>query len=110
MALWVDAGLSPEEVWVAATRWAGETLGVPKLGTVQEGAPADFLLFRDDPTLDLHALSTLEAVVTQGRLYPKSVLDDALRQQQAYFNGWFYDHLSMAYARWIAARMRTDEP
>ena len=68
----VDAGLTPEEVWVAATRWAGETLGLPQLGTVQEGAPAAFLFFREDPTRDLAALATLEAVVAQGRLYPKA--------------------------------------
>ena len=36
------AGFTPEEAWVAATRWAGESLGVPKLGTLDEGAPADF--------------------------------------------------------------------
>ena len=109
LSLLVDAGLSPEEVWVAATRWAGETLGLAKLGTVQEGAPADFLLFREDPTRDLKALSTLEAVVTQGRLYPKSVLDAALARHRTHFNGWFYDRLSMAYARWMAARTRPDE-
>jgi len=76
---------------------------------VQEGAPADFLLFREDPTHDLKALSTLEAVVTQGRLYPKSVLDAALARHRAHFNGWFYDRLSMAYAQWMVARTRPDE-
>jgi len=105
----VDAGLTPEEVWVAATRWAGETLGMSKLGTVQEGAPADFLFFREDPTRDLRALSTLEAVVAQGRLYPKAVLDAALARHRAHFNGWLYDRLSIAYARWMASRIPTDE-
>ncbi len=107
--LLVNAGLTPEEVWVAATRWAGETLGLPKLGTVQEGAPADFLLFREDPTRDLAALSTLEAVVAQGRLYPKAVLEAALARHRDYFNGWLYDRLSMAYARWLASRVAIDE-
>jgi len=105
----VDAGLTPEEVWVAATRWAGETLGMPKLGTVQEGAPADFLLFREDPTRDLAALSTLEAIVAQGRLYPKVVLDAALARHRDHFNGWLYDRLSMVYARWMASRISINE-
>jgi imidazolonepropionase-like amidohydrolase len=105
----VAAGLTPEEVWVAATRWAGETLGMSKLGTVQEGAPADFLLFREDPSRDLTALSTLEAVVAQGRLYPKAVLDAALARQRDYFNGWLYDRLSMVFARWMVSRTSRDE-
>lgn len=105
----VDAGLTPEEVWVAATRWAGETLGLAKLGTVQEGAPADFLLFREDPTRDLAALSTLEGVVAQGRLYPKAVLEAALARHREYFNGWLYDQLSMIYARWLASSASLDE-
>jgi cytosine/adenosine deaminase-related metal-dependent hydrolase len=104
-----DAGLTPAEAWVAATRWPGETLGMAKLGIVQEGAPADFLLFREDPTRDLAALSTLEAVVAQGRLYPKAVLDAALARHRAYFNGWLYDRLSMLYARWLASRTAIDQ-
>jgi Amidohydrolase family len=107
--LLVDAGLTPEEVWVAATRWPGETLGMPRLGTVQEGAPADFLLFQEDPTRDLAALSTLEAVVAQGRIYPKTVLDAALARHRDYFNGWLYDRLSMVFARWMASRIAIDE-
>jgi len=109
LRLLVEAGLTPEEVWVAATRWAGETLGMPQLGTVQEGAPADFLLFREDPTRDLAALSTLEAVVAQGRLYPKAVLEAALARQREYFNGWLYDRLSMLSARWLASSAAIDE-
>ena len=107
--LLVEAGLTPEEAWVAATRWPGETLGLAKLGTVQEGVPADFLLFREDPTHDLAALSTLEAVVAQGRLYPKAVLDAALARHREYFNGWLYDRLSMVFARWLASRTAIDE-
>ena len=105
----VEAGLTPEAAWVAATRWAGETLGLAKLGTVQAGAPADFLLFREDPTRDLVALSTLEAVVAQGRFYPKTVLEAALARHRAHFNGWLYDRLSMAYARWMASQTARDE-
>ena len=95
----IEAGFTPEETWVAATRWAGESLGEPKLGTLEEGAPADLLIFREDPSHDLAALSTLEAVVAQGRLYPKEVLDLAIRRHRDYFEGWLYDRISMALAR-----------
>ena len=91
LQLFVEAGLTPGEAWVTGTRWPGEFLGLPKLGTLQAGAPADFLLLGEDPTQDLAALSTLEAVVTQGRLYPKPVLDEAYAQYEERFNGWLYD-------------------
>ncbi len=95
----LEAGFTPEEAWVAATRWAGESLGEPKLGTLEEGAPADFLIFREDPSHELAALSTLEAVVAQGRLYRKEVLDQAIQRHRDYFEGWLYDQISMALAR-----------
>jgi cytosine/adenosine deaminase-related metal-dependent hydrolase len=84
---------------VTATRWPGEALGLPKLGALQEGAPADVLIFRQDPTTDLSALSTLEAVVAQGRLYQKSTLDAAFAQYRQRFDGWLYDFLVTATAR-----------
>jgi len=98
----LDAGFTPEEAWVAATRWPGESLSEPKLGTLQEGAPADFLIFREDPSHNLAALSTLEAVVAQGRLYPKEVLDRAIQRHRDYFEAWLYDKISMAIARMIS--------
>lgn len=104
LRLLVDSGFTPEEAWVAATSAAGESLRVPKLGTVQEGALADLLIFREDPTHDLAALSTLEAVVTAGRLYPKDMLDQALARWRAHFEGAFYDSVSMTIARSIMRR------
>lgn len=107
LRLLVEAGFTPEEVWIAATRTAGESLREPKLGTVEEGAPADFLVFRDDPTKDLAALSTLEAVVAQGRLYAKETLDQALTRWRGYFDNPLYDAVSMAIARSMMKRMFT---
>jgi cytosine/adenosine deaminase-related metal-dependent hydrolase len=100
----VDAGLSPEEAWLTATRWPGEFLGEPGLGVVEPGAPADLLLFREDPTRDLDALATLEAVVADGRLYRREELDAALERARSHYRGWLYDRVSMA----IGTRRRTD--
>src|SRR5712692_5186109 len=104
LCLLADSGFTPEEVWIAATRTAGESLREPKLGTVQEEAPADFLIFREDPTRDLAALSTLEAVVAQGRLYPKEVLDQALARWRSHSEGYVYDTVSLAIARSMMKR------
>lgn len=95
----VSSGLTPEEAWTAATRHAGEFLGLPLLGTLQKNAPADILLFREDPTRDLSALSTLEAVAAGGRLYPKGVLDVGVARHARYFARPLFDFVTMAVAR-----------
>ena len=50
LQLFVDAGLTPEQAWEIATRNNGSFLPTPGLGTVTPGAPADLLLFSEDPT------------------------------------------------------------
>jgi imidazolonepropionase-like amidohydrolase len=91
LRLLVESGLSVQEAGDAATWQAGEALGVPGLGRIEPGAPADLLIFREDPTRDLRALDTLEAVIANGRLYTKAELDEALARQRAFFESiWFY--------------------
>ena len=51
------------------------------------------------------ALSTLEAVVAQGRLYPKDMLDQALARRRAHFEGACYDSVSMTIARAMMRKM-----
>lgn len=46
----IDAGLTPEEALEAATVTPGKFLREPGLGTIAPGAPADLVLFREDPT------------------------------------------------------------
>ncbi len=104
----VDAGFTPEEVWVAATRRAGEALGVPGLGRLEPGAPADLLIFSEDPTRDLRAPPKLLAVVARGRLYRKDVLDRAVEDALTHFYGFPYEPVSMAAASaglsWLAGQ------
>jgi imidazolonepropionase-like amidohydrolase len=101
LALLVEAGLTPEEAWVAGTRAPGAFLGAPGLGTVAPSAPADLLVFREDPTRDLAALATLEAVVADGRLYPREALDAELARYRAYQEGRLFDTVSV----WVTQRM-----
>jgi hypothetical protein len=92
----VAAGLSPEAALLTATRWPGEFLGEPGLGRIEAGAPADLVLFREDPTRDLGALGSLAAVVADGRLYRREVLDAALAASTRHYRGWLYETVSMA--------------
>jgi hypothetical protein len=101
----VGAGLTTEAAWVAGTRDAGESLGVPLLGTVGEGAPADLLIFGRDPTRGLEALSSLRGVVAQGRLYAKSALEEGLARHRQRFESPLYDALSTALIRQALKRM-----
>jgi imidazolonepropionase-like amidohydrolase len=97
--LWIElqtlaALIGPEAAWAAATRQAGAALGVAQLGVLEPGAPADLLLFRADPTEDLNALSTLEAVVSQGRLFYGPRLNGDMLEVARYVQRPLYDRLS----------------
>jgi adenine deaminase len=79
-----ESGLSAEEALAAATWVAGDSLGVEGLGRIEVGAPADLLVLREDPTRDLRALRTIEAVIADGRLYRIDELRAALAAQRRY--------------------------
>jgi len=59
------AGMSNHEVLAAATWGARSWLGRPGL---EEGAPADFVLYHDDPRLDLRVLGSPGAIVLRGAM------------------------------------------
>jgi imidazolonepropionase-like amidohydrolase len=60
------AGGLPPEAAVGAACWtAREFLGLPGL---DDDAPADFVVYRQDPTADLHVLDQPDLVVLGGRL------------------------------------------
>lgn len=86
LELLIMAGLTREESWAAATRGAGEALGIPQLGTIEPGAPADLLVFREDPTASALAMNSLEAVVARGRLYPAAALLRRIMDHARYEN------------------------
>jgi cytosine/adenosine deaminase-related metal-dependent hydrolase len=98
----VAAGIPPESVFEIATREAGRSLGLPGLGTLQPGAPADLLFLRSDPSRDPTAFARIEAVLADGRLYRRADLDDMLAAADAHFRGRFYS----AVMGWLAALLR----
>lgn len=98
--LWLEmvqlagAGLTLEETWRAATRSAGEALGIPQLGAIEPGAPADLLVFGKDPTRDLDGLLSLEVVISRGRLYARPFLERSVLAYFDYVSGPAYDWAS----------------
>lgn len=108
MRIFADAGIPLEAVWVMATRKAGAAFGVEGLGTLGEGAPADFLIFREDPTRDPAALATLEAVVAGGRLYRKAELDAAVDRWVRHWRRPLRYQISNAVVRRAVDRIAAD--
>jgi cytosine/adenosine deaminase-related metal-dependent hydrolase len=86
----VAAGIVPDDVWRIATREAGQSLGVPGVGTLDVGAPADLVFLRSNPAGNIAAFSEIEAVLADGRLYRRADLDAMLAAMDAHFHGALY--------------------
>jgi imidazolonepropionase-like amidohydrolase len=111
LRLFVDAGLSPEEALALSMRASAGALPLEGLGELRTGAPADLLIFGEDPTRSLDALESLEAVVARGRLYPREALERQLDAYRRQFESPLYDAITMAIVRRVlAARFSEPEP
>jgi imidazolonepropionase-like amidohydrolase len=63
----VAAGMTPEQVLVAATATSAALLGWQgKVGTLAPGAYADLLVLKEDPHTDIHAVEQVELVMKGG--------------------------------------------
>jgi hypothetical protein len=100
MRLFHAAGIPPEEVWEMATVRAAALLPERGLGQLAPGAPADLLVFRRDPTRDLAALDSLEAVVAGGTLLSREDMERRMAAWQAHFAEPVFERLSLAIAPW----------
>jgi len=98
LRLFVAAGLSPEQA-LAVSRDTVNALAGDRAGFVEPGAPADLLVFREDPTRSLDALDSLEAVVADGRLYRRQDLDAQLARYREAFNGRLYEAITLPLVR-----------
>jgi imidazolonepropionase-like amidohydrolase len=79
LELMVKAGLTPMDAIVAATGDAARCMkNTSGIGTIKAGSPADFVVYREDPSKDIKATRTLEAVWIAGAKMP-----DAARPSQA---------------------------
>jgi len=85
MRLFEEAGLTAEEVWAHATWKAQRQLPGESNGLLETGNEATFLLFSEDPTLSLDALSSLKAVVLRGQLFDIDDLNSAMNDLQSHY-------------------------
>jgi imidazolonepropionase-like amidohydrolase len=85
------AGLTPEQALAISTGDSAESMGVPQLGLLRPGAPAELALFREDPTRSLDALDSLVAVVRDGRLYSREDLEAQLARYRRHYDGALFD-------------------
>ncbi len=106
LRLLVDAGFTPEEALALSMRDSAADLGVPGLGQLAPGAPADLLVFREDPTQSLDALDSLAGVMRDGRLYPRAALDAQLARYRAHYDGTLYDAIVTPLVRRVLAATR----
>jgi hypothetical protein len=99
LALFAEAGIPPAAIMKMATADAGRRLGVPGLGTVAVGAPADLLVLDRDPSAEISALESLRAVVVGGRLFETSALRAAVERQLRHYRRPLVDRASVIGAR-----------
>ena len=70
--LFVQAGMTPTEALVAATRNGAMVIGVEdQLGTVEAGKLADLLILSANPLDDINNIRKIETVVYKGKAYPR---------------------------------------
>jgi len=64
----VQAGVSPEQIFRAATQVPAEAFGMPDIGQVQIGKRANLLLLGADPRQSIDAYSKIVKVILNGRV------------------------------------------
>jgi imidazolonepropionase-like amidohydrolase len=71
----VEAGVTPAQIFRAATRANAEALGLEgEIGTVQVGKRANLLLLRKDPARTIQAYDEIVTVILHGRALDRSAL------------------------------------
>jgi hypothetical protein len=78
LAWFVEAGLSPYDALVTATRAPAEFLNDDSFGTIAEGQRADLVLLEANPLENIGATREIAGVAMQNRWLPRSDLDAML--------------------------------
>ncbi len=99
MRLWEEAGIPAEAIWTYATAAAYKNIGDPTIGRIGAGLQADAIVFREDPTVSLAALDTIEAVILRGKLYTRAALDAKIAEFQNHYSAFPVGPLSKILAR-----------
>lgn len=87
LAMLVEAGLTPMDALRAATINAARFLGMSDaLGTIEKGKLADLVLLEANPLADIRNTQKIRAVVTDGHLLDRNMLDGLLAGAEAATN------------------------
>jgi imidazolonepropionase-like amidohydrolase len=83
-----QAGLTPMEAIVSATRQPAEFLGIEQsLGTIEKGKIADLVLLEANPLDDIGATGRIAGVAVAGRFFSKAELQRMLADVEAAASG-----------------------
>ena len=75
MNRWIEAGLTPTQVFVAATVSNAEFYGLDEeIGTIESGKKANLLLLGENPLESVTAYDSIEWLVLEGQLIQRSTL------------------------------------
>lgn len=69
LALLVEAGLTPSDALMTATRNSAQLLGADSIGILVPGKVADLVVLKDNPLLDIANTRTVQRVMVRGQLY-----------------------------------------
>lgn len=88
LALLVQAGFTPMEALEAGTRNAARFAGkLDSIGTIEQGKIADLVLLDANPLEDITNTRKIDAVILNGKFYPKQSLQQMLTEVEASAKG-----------------------
>ncbi len=84
LLLLVDAGLTPMQAILTATRYPAELIHIDKdLGTVEPGKLADIIVVDEDPLQRIQNLKKISRVILDGKIIPTRFRPDSIDSPEA---------------------------
>ena len=75
MDRWIDAGVTPSQLFNAVTADNAEFFGLAEeIGAVEVGRRADLLLLRENPRMSVSAYDTIDYIILGGKVIERSSL------------------------------------